>query len=206
MEEFKLPLNERKANISVPEGELARQREYAEAVRSIIEAKYSEPPKAFVHTYGCQGNVADGERLKGMLADMGYELVEEPEGADLVLYNTCAIREHAEDRVFGNVGALKGMKNANRDMRILLCGCMMQQEHVAEKIRNSYPFVDIVFGTHVIHRLPELLYNNLSTGKRIYELPESDGVIAEELPVHRDSSFKAWIPIMYGCNNFAATA
>ena len=199
-----MPLNERKANISVPEGELARQREYAEAVRSIIEAKYSEPPKAFVHTYGCQGNVADGERLKGMLADMGYELVEELEGADLVLYNTCAIREHAEDRVFGNVGALKGIKNANRDMRILLCGCMMQQEHVADKIRNSYPFVDIVFGTHVIHRLPELLYNNLSTGKRIYELPESDGVIAEELPVHRDSSFKAWIPIMYGCNNFCS--
>ena len=199
-----MPLNERKANISVPEGELARQREYAEAVRSIIEAKYPEPPRAFVHTYGCQGNVADGERLKGMLADMGYELVEELEGADLVLYNTCAIREHAEDRVFGNVGALKGMKNANRDMRILLCGCMMQQEHVAEKIRNSYPFVDIVFGTHVIHRLPELLYNNLSTGKRIYELPESDGVIAEELPVYRDSSFKAWIPIMYGCNNFCS--
>ena len=109
-----MPLNERKANISVPEGELARQREYAEAVRSIIEAKYSEPPKAFVHTYGCQGNVADGERLKGMLADMGYELVEELEGADLVLYNTCAIREHAEDRVFGNVGALKGMKNCQQ--------------------------------------------------------------------------------------------
>ena len=197
-----MPLNERKANISVPEGELARQREYAEAVRSIIEAKYPEPPRAFVHTYGCQGNVADGERLKGMLADMGYELVEELEGADLVLYNTCAIREHAEDRVFGNVGALKGMKNANRDMRILLCGCMMQQEHVAEKIRNSYPFVDIVFGTHAAHKFPELLYRALSTGKRVFDIENSDGVIAEDLPLHRDSTFKAWLPIMYGCNNF----
>ena len=183
-----MPLNERKANISVPEGELARQREYAEAVRSIIEAKYSEPPKAFVHTYGCQGNVADGERLKGMLADMGYELVEELEGADLVLYNTCAIREHAEDRVFGNVGALKGMKNANRDMRILLCGCMMQQEHVAEKIRNSYPFVDIVFGTHVIHRLPELLAGSTrspGTGRLPSEF--GTGAVDEDLAQELDA-------------------
>lgn len=199
-----LSANERKMNISVPQEELSRQRDYADSVRSILEMRYSQPPKAFVHTYGCQGNVADGERLKGMLTQMGYTLTDELEEAQLVLYNTCAIREHAEDRVFGNVGALKSMKNADRDMRILLCGCMMQQEHVAQKIKNSYPFVDIVFGTHVIHRLPELLYRNLSTGKRVYELPDSDGVIAEELPVHRDSGFKAWLPIMYGCNNFCS--
>lgn len=196
--------SERKSNIFVPESELSRQKEFSQSVRSILEAKYSQPPKAFVHTYGCQGNVADGERLKGMLCEMGYELTEELENANLVLYNTCAIREHAEDRVFGNVGALKSKKNADRDLRILLCGCMMQQEHIANKIKNSYPFVDIVFGTHVIHRLPELLYKNLSTGKRIYELPNDDGVIAEELPVHRDNAFKAWIPIMYGCNNFCS--
>ena len=195
--------SERKS-VFVSEDEMKKQREYIQLVRAITEQRYSNKPKAFVHTYGCQGNVADGERLKGMLEQMGFELVDEVNGADLVLYNTCAIREHAEDRVFGNVGALKPIKAVNRDMKILLCGCMMQQERVAKKIRTSYPFVDIVFGTHVIHRLPEFLYVSYSTGKKIYELPDDDGVITEELPVHRDSDFKAWLPIMYGCNNFCS--
>lgn len=195
--------SERK-NVFVSEDEMKKQREYIQLVRAITEQRYSNKPKAFVHTYGCQGNVADGERLKGMLEQMGFELVDEVNGADLVLYNTCAIREHAEDRVFGNVGALKPIKAVNRDMKILLCGCMMQQERVAKKIRTSYPFVDIVFGTHVIHRLPEFLYVSYSTSKKIYELPDDDGVITEELPVHRDSDFKAWLPIMYGCNNFCS--
>lgn len=193
-----------KKSVAVPAEEIQRQREYTQLVRSIIDRQFESKPKAFVHTYGCQGNVSDGERLKGMLEEMGYMLVDELEGADLVLYNTCAIREHAEDRVFGNVGALKSMKSANKGMKILLCGCMMQQEHVAQKIRKSYPFVDIVFGTHVIHKLPEFLYISLSKGKKVYELPDESGVIAEELPVHRDSSFKAWLPVMYGCNNFCS--
>ncbi|MBQ2848790.1 MAG: tRNA (N6-isopentenyl adenosine(37)-C2)-methylthiotransferase MiaB [Clostridia bacterium] len=197
-----MTVNTDKKSVAVPEEEIIRQKEYIQFVRSIVEQRYVEAPKAFVHTYGCQGNVSDGERLKGMLEQMGYEMTDELNGADLVLYNTCAIREHAEDRVFGNVGALKPMKTANKEMKILLCGCMMQQERVAQKIRKSYPFVDIVFGTHVIHRLPEFLYTSLSNGKKVYELPEHDGVICEELPVHRDSDFKAWIPIMYGCNNF----
>ncbi len=193
-----------KNSVSVPAEELAKQREYSALVREIIVQRYSDAPKAFVHTYGCQGNVSDGERLEGMLEEMGYVLTDDLEGADLVLYNTCAIREHAEDRVFGNVGALKPSKNANRDMKIILCGCMMQQEWVVEKIKKSYPFVDIVFGIHVMHRLPEFLYLNLSRGKKIREFPDHDGVIVEELPVHRDSEFKAWIPIMYGCNNFCS--
>lgn len=197
-----MAFNSDKKTVAVPAEEVIRQKEYIQLVRSIVEQRFDYAPKAFVHTYGCQGNVSDGERLKGMLEQMGYEMTEELEGADLVLYNTCAIREHAEDRVFGNVGALKQMKTANREMKILLCGCMMQQERVAQKIRKSYPFVDIVFGTHVIHRLPEFLYISLSKGKKVYELPDHDGVICEELPVHRDSDFKAWIPIMYGCNNF----
>ncbi|MBQ2903807.1 MAG: tRNA (N6-isopentenyl adenosine(37)-C2)-methylthiotransferase MiaB [Clostridia bacterium] len=197
-----MAFNSDKKTVAVPAEEVIRQKEYIQLVRSIVEQRFADAPKAFVHTYGCQGNVSDGERLKGMLEQMGYEMTEELDGADLVLYNTCAIREHAEDRVFGNVGALKQMKTANREMKILLCGCMMQQERVAQKIRKSYPFVDIVFGTHVIHRLPEFLYISLSKGKKVYELPEHDGVICEELPVHRDSGFKAWIPIMYGCNNF----
>ena len=196
---------EQKQNVSIVSSEeLAQQQAYADLVRAVLDARYSGAPKAFVHTYGCQGNVADGERIKGMIEAMGYALTDAIEEADLILFNTCAIREHAEDRVFGNVGALKNRKAENKDLRILLCGCMMQQPRVAEKLRKSYPFVDIVFGTHVIHRLPELLYRNLSTGKRVYELPDSAGVIVEDLPVHRDSGFKAWLPIMYGCNNFCS--
>ncbi|MBP3696881.1 MAG: tRNA (N6-isopentenyl adenosine(37)-C2)-methylthiotransferase MiaB [Clostridia bacterium] len=188
--------------MSVSAEESARQKEFTALAASLVQQRFESAPKAFVHTYGCQGNVADGERLKGMLEQMGYVMTEELEEADLVLYNTCAIREHAEDRVFGNVGALKNIKAAKKDMKILLCGCMMQQERVAKKIRTSYPFVDIVFGTHVIHRLPEFLYKSLSAGKKIYELPDEDGVIVEDMPLHRDSDFKAWIPVMYGCNNF----
>ncbi len=191
-----------KLKISVSAEELSRQKEFTALAASLVQQRFESAPKAFVHTYGCQGNVADGERLKGMLEQMGYVMTEELEEADLVLYNTCAIREHAEDRVFGNVGALKNIKAAKKDMKILLCGCMMQQERVAKKIRTSYPFVDIVFGTHVIHELPEFLYKSLSAGKKIYELPDEDGVIVEDMPLHRDSDFKAWIPVMYGCNNF----
>ena len=197
-----MSVNSDRNKILVSDDELAKQREYIDLVKSIVQHRFETAPKAFVHTYGCQGNVADGERLEGMLEQMGYELTSEVEGADLVLYNTCAIREHAEDRVFGNVGALKPLKVANKEMKILLCGCMMQQERVAKKIRTSYPFVDVVFGTHVSHRLPEFLYRSLGRGEKIYELPDVDGVIAEDLPIHRDSDFKAWIPIIYGCNNF----
>ena len=197
-----MSVNSDKLKISVSDEELQRQREFAALVSDIVKHRFESAPKAFVHTYGCQGNVADGERLKGMLEKMGYVMTDALEEADLVLYNTCAIREHAEDRVFGNVGALKNIKAEKKDMKILLCGCMMQQERVAKKIRTSYPFVDIVFGTHVIHKLPEFLYRSLSAGKKIYELPDEDGVIVEDMPLHRDSDFKAWIPIMYGCNNF----
>ncbi len=197
-----MSVNSDKLKISVSDEELQRQREFTALVSDIVKHRFESAPKAFVHTYGCQGNVADGERLKGMLEHMGYVMTDALEEADLVLYNTCAIREHAEDRVFGNVGALKNIKAEKKDMKILLCGCMMQQERVAKKIRTSYPFVDIVFGTHVIHKLPEFLYRSLSAGKKIYELPDEDGVIVEDMPLHRDSDFKAWIPIMYGCNNF----
>ena len=195
MTDFSLP--------GVSPGELERQREYTARVRAILEAQFpAQPPKAFVHTYGCQGNVADSERLKGQLSAMGYVFTEEKEQADLVLFNTCAVREHAQDRVFGNVGALKPVKEKRRHMKIVLCGCMMQQAHVAERIRRSYPFVDLVFGTFAVHRLPELLYKTLRGGKRVFETTETAGEIVEGLPVYRDGDFKAWLPIMYGCNNF----
>lgn len=190
---------------TLPEGELQKQKEYTALAAEILSSMYpAEKPKAYVHTYGCQGNVADGERLQGMLRDIGYAFTNTAEDADLVLYNTCAIREHAEDRVFGNVGALKPIKKQKPNLIIALCGCMMQQQSVADKIKNSYSFVDLVFGTHNIHKLPEFIYKRLSSGKRVIDITHSDGVIAEGLPLKRDGSFKAWIPIMYGCNNFCS--
>ena len=197
--------NKTKKSFSVPPEELERQTEYSKLVSTVLSSRFPvSKPKAFVHTYGCQGNVADGEKLKGILCTLGYELTESVEEADLVLYNTCAIREHAQDRVFGNVGALKKYKTAKPDMIIALCGCMMQQEYVAERIKNSFRYVDLVFGTHVIHKLPEFIYNCLCCGKRIFDLSGGDGNIVEGLPVSRDGAFKAWVPIMYGCNNFCS--
>ena len=117
--------------------ETAKQREYAALVRTVLSARFDTPPLAFVHTYGCQGNVADSEHIKGMLVEMGYELCNAPEEADIIIYNTCAIREHAEDRAFGNVGALKRLKSENPNLIIALCGCMVQQPHITEKLKES---------------------------------------------------------------------
>ncbi len=177
--------------------------EYTQLVRSVMEARLDgRTPLAFTHTYGCQGNVSDGERINGMLAEMGFEFTDRPEKADFILYNTCAVREHAEDRVYGNVGALKHLKRRNPDLIIALCGCMVQQERVANKIYASYPHVSLVFGTHVINRFPELLYKTLVGGQRVFELSQEDNSICEGLPVRRDGGVKAWLPIMYGCDNY----
>lgn len=205
LEETALSDKEKNNGFLVSEDKLRRQNEYSELVRTVLSSRFpSGNPKAYVHTYGCQGNVADGERIKGMLENMGYELTEDVEGADLVLYNTCAIREHAEDRVFGNLGALKPLKKKNPNMIIALCGCMMQQQHIADRIYKSFPYVNLLFGTHVIYKLPELMYRTVCTGKRVFDITDSDGNIAEGLPIHRDGNFKAWLPIMYGCNNFCS--
>ncbi len=192
-------------DIFVCSGELQRQKEFSDRIHAILSARFlKSSPKAFVHTYGCQGNVADSEHIKGMLIEMGYELCDDINSADFVLYNTCAIREHAEDRVFGNVGAIKKLKKSKPDLIIALCGCMMQQQHIADKIKASYPFVNLVFGTHVTHKLPELVYTLLKNKKRVFCIEESEGVIAEGLPSSRDSGENAWLPIMYGCNNFCS--
>lgn len=194
-----------KKNFTVDEKELAKQREYMALVRTVLESRFpGRRPMAFVHTYGCQGNVSDGERLKGMLFEMGYDFCFDAQLADLVLYNTCAIREHAQDRIFGNVGALKPVKKQKPDLIIALCGCMMQQQSVAERIKNSFSFVDLVFGTHVSYKLPEFIYRCLCTGKRVIDITDSDGNIVEGFPIKRDGTFRAWIPIMYGCNNFCS--
>ena len=182
---------------------MAKQNEYKEKVHTVLCARFGDKtPKAFVHTYGCQGNVADSEHIKGMLVEMGYELCNAPEEADIIIYNTCAIREHAEDRVFGNVGALKRLKSENPNLIIALCGCMVQQPHITEKLKESYPFVSLIFGTHVLHRLPELLSKVLCSGKRVFCIDDSDGVIAEGMPNFRDSGQNALPPKMDGCDNF----
>lgn len=186
----------------VDKTEIDIQKNFCKKVKSVISKRYEKQPLACVVTYGCQQNVADSEKIKGMLSEMGYGFTDERTQAQLVIFNTCAVREHAEDRVFGNVGALKKYKHENPGTVIACCGCMMQQQHIADKIKKSFPFVDLVFGTHVVYRLPELIYKTLTGKKRVFETPDADGVIAEGVPVLRDEDKRAWLPIMYGCNNF----
>lgn len=165
---------------------------------------YETPPLAYVHSFGCQQNVNDGEKIKGVLVQLGYGLTDRAEGADFVIFNTCAVREHAEQRVFGNVGALKNLKAANPKMMIALCGCMVQQKHIVDKIRQSYPYVDIVFGVNAIDKLPHLIGDRIRTRKKVILDPAQRTDLVENLPIHRDSNYKAWLPIMYGCDNFCS--
>lgn len=178
------------------------QTTYSTLVSEIVKAKYKDKPLAMVVTYGCQQNVSDSERIKGMLFEMGFEFTEDPEAADLIIFNTCAVREHAEDRVFGNVGALKHYKRRNPNKIIGICGCMAQQDIVKERIKKSYPYVDLLFGTHVQYRLPEFLYKLFTSSERVFETSTDMGEVVEDVPVKRDGTFKGWLPIMYGCNNF----
>ena len=180
-----------------------RQSEYLSLTAELMTIrKRGEVPLAYIRTYGCQQNVADSERIKGMLAAAGYSFTETPDDADFILFNTCAVREHAEDRVFGNVGALKNLKRRHPSVLIALCGCMMEQEHVAARIKASFPFVGLVFGTHCLHMFPELLYKCLVDGSRVFLRDNDDRLVHEGIPVSRDGSFKGWLPIMYGCDNF----
>lgn len=175
--------------------------EYAAKVRALLEER-GGAHRAFVRTYGCQQNFADGEKLEGMLLAMGYTLAKHVEDAEFVIFNTCAIRENAERRVFGNVGIVKKARRENPDMIVAVCGCMVQQEHIAEKFRRSYPFVDLVFGTHAAERMPQLVYRHLTEKKRLCDIGDGEGCMAEYLPVHRDDPQKANLPIMRGCDNF----
>lgn len=160
------------------------------------------PPLAYVHTFGCQQNVSDSEKIKGLLRLMGYAFTDDTAQADFILFNTCAVRENAESRVFGNVGELKKLKRENPQLIIALCGCMMQQERIVQKIKKSYPYVDIVFGTQAIQTLPGLMLQVLDTHRRVYDTRMHAGQIVENLPVWRQGGVKAWVPIMYGCDNF----
>jgi tRNA-2-methylthio-N6-dimethylallyladenosine synthase len=158
--------------------------------------------RARVLTFGCQQNEADSERIRGMLAEMGYAMTETDDGADVIVINTCAVREHAEAKVFGVIGALTHLKRAKPGLIIAVCGCMAQRPEVSERIRNSYKHVDIVFGTHALWRFPELLETAVNGGERVFSVENSDGEIAEGLPSLRGRKYTAWLPVMYGCNNF----
>lgn len=186
--------------------EMTREETIEEVAQIMSIRARGAVPMACVRTYGCQQNVADGEKIKGQLEQMGFSFTEDEDEADFILFNTCAIREHAEDRVFGNVGALKNIKRRHPSLLIAVCGCMTEQEHVAEKIKKSYPFVNLVFGTHVIHKLPQLMFRTLTDGHRVFERGDDseDKTIVEGLPIRRDGSFKAWVTVMYGCNNFCS--
>ena len=175
---------------------------YAARIKELLAQRYGRVPLAYIHTYGCQQNVSDSERIKGLLSTMGYSMTENIESADLIIFNTCAVREHAEDRVYGNIGMLKPLKEKRHDILIAVCGCMTQQQSVAERLKKSYPYVDIVLGTHVRHRLPEYIYRRLKGEKRVFDISDDCHEIIEGVPVSRDGKFKAWLPIMHGCNNF----
>ena len=158
-------------------------------------------PLAMVDTYGCQQNEADSEKLRGYLAEMGYGFTRDEFQADVIVVNTCAVREHAEMRVLGNVGALNHAKKARPGQIIAVCGCMVQQAHMAEKIKMSYPVVDLVFGPHELWRFPELLLQVMEKHKRVFAIAKEE-TVAEGIPLRRDGRVKAWLSIMYGCNNF----
>ncbi len=192
-----------RSQVLVSAEELAQQKEYIRKIRAITDV-LTRAPTALVDTFGCQQNVADGEVLAGMLAEMGFEATQDAASADVVLLNTCAIREHAEKRVFGALGELTHTKEANPEQIIVLCGCMAQQARIAERVRESYRHVDLVLGPQAEWRLPELLYGVLTEHKRAFSIDDEHGRIAEGLPVKRDGTVRAWVSIMYGCNNFCS--
>ncbi len=161
-------------------------------------------PRAFVLTFGCQQNEADSERLSGMCEAMGYELATFPEESELIIVNTCAIREHAEKKALSTVGQYKHLKAQKPELVIAVCGCMPSQAHRSEELKRRYPYVDIVFGTSSVTRFPELLCRKLEKGKRIFLPLETQPPMPENIPVHRGSSYRAWVSVMYGCNNFCS--
>lgn len=186
--------------------ETEKQAYYIAKCKEIIsnrEKELGRKLKACVATFGCQMNFKDSEKLIGILNEIGYEETED-EHADLVLYNTCTVRENANLKIYGRLGYLSKLKKENGNMIIGLCGCMMQEEHVVEKIKKSYKFVDLIFGTHNIFKLAELLYERLSGQKSVIDIWQGTTEIVEDLPSERKYSFKSGVNIMYGCNNFCS--
>ena len=195
----------RKQTIQIPQEEMDRQFDIMRKIRERNENKEKvtgRRPVADVRTFGCQMNEHDSEKITGMLLAMGYRIKEDDQAPDLVIFNTCCVRENAEEKVYGHLGALKKLKKDKPETVIAVCGCMTEQPTVVEEIKKKYKNVDLVFGTHNLHRFPELLKNVLDSGTRIYETSGTDNEVAEGVPVERDSKVKAWVTIMYGCDNF----
>ena len=189
--------------VVIPAADMERQREFTRKVADIHALK-GRKLRAFVDTYGCQQNVADSQRIMGMLRDMGCEFTGDENEADIIVINTCAIRENAQKRVFGVIGQMVHLKEKNPELVICLCGCMAQQEIVARKVKSSYRHVDLVFGPQALWKFPELLHSLYTRRKRVFSIEDEHGTIAEGVPVVRESGVKAWVSIMYGCNNFCS--
>jgi len=187
----------------ISSGDIEKQKSIMRRVRESFQGRPA-PPLAYVDTYGCQQNEADSETLRGMLREMGYDLTGDEFAADVIVINTCAIRENAENRVLGNVGALVHTKKEKPSQIIAFCGCLAGVPETVGKIRQSYRQVDLVFSPNVLWRFPELLQRVLTASGRVFDTEASDGAIAEDLPLRRDGTVKAWLPIMYGCDNFCS--
>lgn len=193
--------------VEITEEQIKEQKSFIMKLREEngnFAAKNGRVRLALTETYGCQQNENDTERIRGMLSKAGFEFTDDHEKADVVIYNTCAVRENAEQKVFGRLGILKHIKETRRDMVIGICGCMVQQEHITEKIRKIHPQVDLIFGTHALYKMPQLLYEAMHRKKTVVDITDSEGAIAEDIPILRDAKEKAWVSVMYGCNNFCS--
>ena len=199
--------NGKRVTAQVSAEDIAQQYKYIETVKQYnqtIVTRTGNPVKYNIETFGCQMNENDSERLSGMLSEMGYSEHFKRGGSDLVIFNTCCVRENAEQKVYGHLGALKKLKAENPDLIIALCGCMMQQPEVVEHIRKTYRHVDIIFGTHNLYKFPELLNTVMETKETVVDVWESAGSIAENMPISRKDNLKAWVTVMYGCNNYCS--
>jgi tRNA-2-methylthio-N6-dimethylallyladenosine synthase len=200
-------MSERKAPDKIGNEEILRQKQIAQRIRENNELEQQKTGKQklmHVITFGCQQNNSDSEKIMGMLSEMGYTHTDNKVQADLIIINTCCVRENAELKLYGNIGALKQLKADNPKLIIGVCGCMMQQEHAVEMIRKKYHQVDLIFGTHNVYKLPELLERSMNEKYTLIDILNSEGSIIEDIPVLRKETFKAWVTIMYGCNNFCS--
>ncbi len=188
------------SNQYISESELNRQKQIALQLSKEIKPRGLT---CFIETFGCQMNVRDSETIKGLLCQMGYAEASEKESADLILFNTCCVRDHAEKRLMGNIGALKELKDSNPGLIVGICGCMMQQDGIARKLLKRFPHVSLIFGTNVLHRLPEMI-QNVMNGERVAVTDRAEDAIAEGLPQLRDNPRSAFVNIMYGCDNFCS--
>ncbi|WP_342792350.1 tRNA (N6-isopentenyl adenosine(37)-C2)-methylthiotransferase MiaB, partial [Clostridioides difficile] len=195
----------KRKQVTIPIEKIQEQDKYIEQIHRQNEEYFNRTGKrklVFTQTFGCQMNEHDSEKLCSMLEEMGYQMSMMVEESDLIIYNTCAVRENAELKVYGNLGQLKHLKGKNPDMKIAVCGCMMQQPHVVEELRKKYKHVDLIFGTHNLYKFPQLLTESINSDKMLVDVWDVDGEVIEGLRSNRKFELKAFVNIMYGCNNF----